>query len=330
MKIGIIGKRLSGKTSIFESISSAIDFKENALVNLAVVKVPDANIDKLSQIYKPLKTTNAQFDIIDYKRSLDISDAILGSSNLIAKYRELDALLINIGVIDDFSFVDDELNDIVNELFLLDQMILESKILKIKKAKHDKKDIIFYEALLKNFEDKVKPINFTEQELKMLSTFGFFALKPWIFSINIDENLINKQYINNNYPCILLSAKVELEIANIKDEEDKKSFMKDYNINESLKLRFIQKLYETLNLISFYTVGSDEVKAWSIYNQTSAKVAAGKIHSDLERGFIKAEVMAYNDFIDYRDSIKSKGLLRSEGKDYIVKAGDIINFKFNV
>jgi len=330
MKIGIIGKRFSGKTSIFESISNIKDFKENALINGATVKVPDSNIYKLSVIYKPLKTTYAQFDLIDYNRSIDISDSILGSSNLIAKYRELDAILINIGVIDDFSFVEDELNDIVDELFLLDQLILDAKIQRLKKNKHDKKELVFYETLLKDFENKIKPKNLSEQDLKNLATFSFFTLKPWIVSINISENLINEKFSSNKYPTILLSAKVEKEISSIKDEEEKNYFMNDYKIGESLKTRFIEKLYETLNLISFYTVGADEVKAWSIIKGTIAKEAAGKIHSDIERGFIKAEIMAYNDFIKYRDEIKAQGLLKSEGKDYIVKASDIINFKFNV
>lgn len=333
MKIGIIGKRFSGKTTLFEAISEIKVHKEASIFNLASVKVKDKNIDELSFIYKPLKTTYAEFEIIDYNRNLDTSDAVLGSPNLISRYRELDSLIINLGVIEDFEFVKGELDDIINELFISDISMLETKIQRLKKGKFEKTEMDLYENLLALFESSKKPdINdLSKEQLKLLSTFQFFALKPWIISINVSEDLLNSNFDSKIlYPYILISAEIEKEISFMSDQKEVIEFMKDFNIKESLRDRFILKLYETLNLISFYTVGSDEVRAWSIVNGSSAHKAAGKIHSDIERGFIKAETISYNDFIKYRDEGKAMGVLRSEGKEYIVKAGDIINFKFNV
>lgn len=332
MKLGIIGKRFSGKTTLFEAISEIKIHKDASIFTISSVKVKDKNIDELSIIYKPLKTTYAEFDILDYNRNLDTSDAVLGSPNLISRYRELDALLINIGVIEDFVFVKGELDDILNELFISDISMLEAKIQRLKKAKFEKLEMDLYESLLCSFENSIKPDinNFTKEQQRLLSTFQFFALKPWIISINVSEDILNRDFKLLNYPSIIISAEIEKEISFMDDKNEVIEFMKDFNIKESIKDRLVLKLYETLNLISFYTVGSDEVRAWSIVNGSSAHKAAGKIHSDIERGFIKAETMSYDDFIKFRDDAKSMGLLRSEGKEYIVKTGDIINFKFNV
>ena len=331
MKIGIIGKRFSGKTSIYDAVTGSKEKNDKLLVNISSVKVIDSNIDELSKIYKPLKTTYAEFEIIDYNSNLDKASSTLGSTNLISRYRELDALLINIGVIEDFEFVKSEFEDITNELFISDILMLENKIQKLKKTKHDKSEMDLYLSLLKSFENSEKPdLNiFSKEQLKRLSTFAFFAFKPWIVGINVSEELLNKDF-NFKVPHIVLSAEIEKEISGFDNPEDAKEFMDDFNIKASLKNRFIQKLYETLNLISFYTVGKDEVRAWSITKGTIAQLAAGKIHSDIERGFIKAETVSYDDYLKHLEQVKSLGLLRSEGKDYIVKAGDIINFKFNV
>lgn len=333
MKLGIIGKRFSGKTTLFEAISELKVHKDTSIFTIASVKVRDKNIDELSLIYKPLKTTYAEFDIIDYNRNLDTSDAVLGSPNLISRYRELDALVINLGVIEDFDFVKSELDDILNELFISDIAMLETKIQRLKKGKFEKIEMDLYTSLLASFESSIKPdINtFTKEQLRLLSTFQFFALKPWIISINVSEDLLSNSFnFKGAYPYIIISAEIEKEISFMTDQKEVLDFMKDFNIKESLRDRFVLKLYETLNLISFYTVGSDEVRAWSITSGSSAHKAAGKIHSDIERGFIKAETMSYDDYIKYKDDSKSMGLLRSEGKEYIVKPGDIINFKFNV
>ncbi|MFH1223521.1 MAG: DUF933 domain-containing protein [Pseudomonadota bacterium] len=337
MKLGLIGKRAGGKTLLFEAVSGLESVPQTGLVNVAKVRVKDPHIDKLSEIYKPKKTTYADFDVVDYNRAHDSSDATLGSANLVARYRELDAIVIVVGVIDDFSFISTELEDICVEMNISDTMILEAKIERMKKGSFDKNELHLYEGLLKKLENN-EPVDrhsFSKDDMKYFSAFQLFALKPVMVAVNIMEDLLSSgakvDLGKYKLPYILISAEVEKELNSL-SEEEKNQYLKELGITEGITGRFVRMLYETMDLISFYTVGEDEVRAWSIPKNSTALIAAGKIHSDIERGFIKASTVSYDDFMKHGDEHKAKaaGVVRDEGKDYVVKNGDIIHFKFNV
>jgi ribosome-binding ATPase len=336
VQIGFIGKRLSGKTTLFDAISSdsGQGSVQGGLINVSNVKVKDKNIYELSKIFNPKKTTYAEVNVLDYLREKDASNNTLGSNALIAKYRELDALGIVVGIINNISEIKKEVSEVFSELYLQDIVVLESKIERMKKTKHDEKELKLYEGIVKKLESNENlNINmFSKEELKILSSYGLFSLKPVIFILNVSENLISKENeIKLDKPFTLISAEIEKEITSLPMEE-RKSFMEEMGIKESAKDKFIAKLYETMNLISFYTVGEDEVRAWPIKKDSTALEAAGKIHSDIERGFIRAATINFTEFMKYKNENKAKedGVVRNEGKEYVVKHGDIIHFKFNV
>ena len=339
MKVGLIGKRSSGKTTLFEALCGTNSTANTAsgLVNISKVRVKDENIDALTAIFKPKKTTYAEFDLIDYNRAHDASDAVLGSPALIAKYREFDALVLVAGVIDDKSKASAELEDIILELNLSDMMILEAKIQRMKKGAYDKAELALYEKILAKLESN-EPMNykdFTKDEIRLLSCFQLFCIKPVIAAMNVTEDLmasasdikINRAGVS----FLALSAEIEKELNSL-GKAERQEFLKDLNLSGGISDRFINTLYACLDLISFYTVGEDEVRAWSITRGDTALAAAGKIHSDIERGFIRASVMSYADFMKHGDEKKAQaaGVVRSEGKEYIVQTGEIIHFKFNV
>ncbi|MCX6112820.1 MAG: DUF933 domain-containing protein, partial [Proteobacteria bacterium] len=272
MKVGFIGKRGSGKTTLYEAVSGLdmLNQPSGGLVNIAKVRVKDPKIDKLSEIFKPKKTTYADFDLVDYNRAHDASDAPLGSPNLIARYRELDAIVIVLGVIDDPAFIASELDDICVEMNLSDVMILEAKIQRMKKGAYDKQEMALYENILAKLETNgsLGRRSFTKDEMRYLSAYQLFALKPIMIAINVTEGLLSTSISSidlgkNKLPCILISAEIEKELNSLGDDE-KKEFLKDLNLSEGISDRFISMLYDTLDLISFYTVGEDEVRAWSI------------------------------------------------------------------
>lgn len=336
MKIGFIGKRLSGKTSLFDAISSdsGKGSVQGGLINVSNVKVKDENINELSKIFNPKKTTYAEVNVLDYVREKDASNNVLGSNALVAKYRELDAIGAVVGVINDLTEINSGIGEILSELYLQDIVVLESKIERMKKTKHDEKELKLYEGIVKKLEsnENLSSDMFSKEDLKILSSYGLFSLKPIIFILNVSESLISKEKeVKLEKPFTVISAEIEKEIASLPMEE-RTSFMEEMGIKKSAKDKLISKLYETMNLISFYTVGEDEVRAWPIIKNSSALQAAGKIHSDIERGFIRAATINFTEFMKYKDENKAKedGAVRSEGKEYVVKHGDIIHFKFNV
>jgi ribosome-binding ATPase len=339
MKVGFIGKRSSGKTSLFEAVSGLDTSNiQQGLVTMSNIKVKDPNIDELNLIFNPKKKTYAEFDLVDYNRSHDASDAVLGSPSLISKYRELDAIALVIGVIEDKAFISSELEDLLNELNLCDVMILDAKIQRMKKGAYDKNELALYEEILNKLENNqtIERKSFTKEQLKLLSAFQLFCLKPMMLTINVSEELLslglNASDIGfDRFKNIIISAELEKELNSL-DDSAKADFLKDLGLSEGVSERFVAMLYDTVDLISFYTVGEDEVRAWSIVKGSTALVAAGKIHSDIERGFIRASTMSYEDFMKHKDEKKAQaaGVVRSEGKEYVVQAGDIIHFKFNV
>ena len=356
MKIGIIGNPQVGKTTLFKLLTK-IDGSGNInqKANIGIAKVPDSRIDFLSGIFQPKKTTYATIELVDMAGTAQRPD---GKKNeLLEAIRDVDAIVQVVRAFESNMVPNsrnniepfDEVKEVQEELLLSDWSILENRLERIQKQKNKganqnegelevllkARDLLEQELPLRNLE-------LTEQEEKLIRGYDFLTRKPIIVVVNLDEDqLRNDQYpqkaelekwcSESNIPLTQICGQLEVEIAQL-DEESQQLFMEELGIQETGIARLARILYRHLGLISFFTVGQDEVRAWTITDGSTAKEAAGKIHSDIERGFIRAEVVSYADFVEYQSmsKIKEKGLFRLEGKEYLVKDGDIISFRFNV
>ncbi len=357
MIIGILGMPLTGKTTVFNLITNQRKetdvFSSRKTKNIGVAKVADERVDALSSIYQPKKTTYASIEMIDIP---GISSDMSGKAKqeIFTQIQKADALLIIIRVFNDSTIpgTTDPLyqaESLIYEILLHDLEVVENRIARLNESKRKltnqeefEKQILEGCRTHLESEQLLVTQSLSEEALKILSGFSFFTLKPVIFALNIDENNINSQKFSNyekfnqfvqdhQMASITICGKLEMEINDL-SEEEKKMFLEELGFKETGIERLSQALYEHLGLISFFTVGKDEVRAWTIHKNTKAVKAAGKVHSDMERGFIRAEVVHFSDFIQYKSTskIKEKGLLKVEGKEYLVEDGDIINFRFNV
>ncbi len=309
-------------------------------IHLGVIKVPDVRVDKLSQVFKPKKTTYAEIRFTDFPASQN-DDNLKGNSSLVTQMREVDAMAL---VLRDFELDADpvrQLNDLLTEMILADLTVVENRRTRLKKEKARPQEEALLErcaTTLEN-EDSLRNLEFSADEENLLSGFGFLSRKPVLVLFNQADDKagqpLSADYRNElkrrGLDGLALAGKVEMEVAQL-DESDRALFLKEIGIQQPARERFILASYRLLDLISFLTTGEDEVRAWTITQGTIARKAAGKIHSDIERGFIRAEVIAYNDFVVFGSEAKCKeaGKLRLEGKDYIVQDGDIIHFRFAV
>ena len=342
MKVGLIGRQGSGKTTIFSALTglSAAAGGEKMESHLGVTKVPDARIDRLSEIFKPRKTTYAEIRFTDFPAQQG-KEKLKANAALIAQMRDVDAMALVLNDFDGTSEPIKDLRDLLAEMMLADLVVVENRLEKLKKEKGKEREGEVLARCLKTLEaeESLRAVEFTADEESLLAGFGFLSRKSVIALFNVTEDRAGKD-LSDAYqaeldrlkiPGLALSAKVEMEVAQL-DENDRQSFLNELGIAEPVRDRFIRASYKLLDLISFFTSGEDEVKAWTIEQGTPARKAAGKIHSDIERGFIRAEVVAYEDFIRYGSEAKCReaGKLRLEGKDYVVADGDIIHFRFNV
>lgn len=362
LKAGIIGLPNVGKSTLFNAIT-----KKNILAanypfatidpNLGTVVVPDKRLETLEKMYNPLKTVPTQYEFIDIAGL--VKGASLGEglgNKFLSHIREVDAIVHVVRCFEDKEVihVNGEINPIddaqvVNyELILSDLDIVENRISKIeKKAKttNDKNDL-FELNLLDKIRNKLKEgiplrlLDFNLEEYNLLKSFNLITLKPMIYLANVNEDgldqsnkyvkeLIDYASTENTY-VVIMCAKIESELSEL-NEEDKKEFLKDLGISFSGLDQLISITYAILGLKTFFTVGSDEVRAWTFKDGMKAPECAGLIHSDFEKGFIKAEVMSYIDLIEWGNELKVKesGKLRLEGKEYIMQDGDICYFRFN-
>ncbi|MGH7928249.1 MAG: redox-regulated ATPase YchF [Candidatus Binatia bacterium] len=344
MKVGLIGQRGAGKTTIFNMLTGLQaqvgGFGGKGEVHLGVIKVPDARVDKLAQIYKPKKVTYAEIRFTDFPPS-EGDDHLKSNNAVITQMREVDAIAL---VLDDFEPDVDPLralNDLLTDMILADMSVVENRRARLKKEKARPLEQAVLERCAKSLEseESLRNLAFNSDEENLLSGFGFLSRKPVLVLFNQGDDKAGQplaawyeeELRRRGLDGLALAGKVEMEVAQL-DEADRAAFLREIGIQESARDRFIRASYRLLNLISFLTTGEDEVRAWTITKGTHARQAAGKIHSDIERGFIRAEVVAYEDFIACGSEAKCKeaGKLRLEGKDYIVQDGDIAHFRFAV
>jgi GTP-binding protein YchF len=344
MKVGLIGHRGAGKTTVFNMLTGlqaqvgAYGGKEE--VHLGVIKVPDARVDKLSQIFKPKKTTYAEIRFTDFPASQS-EDDLKGNNSLVTQMREVDAMALVLRNFESGADPIRELNDLLTEMILADLTVVENRRMRLKKEKARPQEEALLERCVAALESEksLRNLEFSAAEENILSGFGFLSRKPALALFNQADDKAGQplpaayqdELRRRELEGLALAGKVEMEVAQL-DEGDREAFLKEIGIQEPARERFIRASYRLMDLISFLTAGEDEVRAWTIPQGTVARKAAGKIHSDIERGFIRAEVIAYEDFIALGSETKCKeaGKLRLEGKDYVVEDGDIIHFRFAV
>lgn len=335
MRIAIIGLPGSGKSTLFTAVTGLHpEEKERLKPHIGAVFVPDERIDNLAAILNPKKVTYAEITFLD-THGLDLIHS-----------KEADGLISVIGIFSGGS-AKKELEEQCANLILSDLQIIENRLPKMKKeieAGKELKGQPEYNALLKCKAqlDKARPLRelaITKEEFKLLHGYQFLSLKPMFVVANIDEGQIGKGLDpellefakKENLQILELCLKVESEILEL-DENERADFLKELGVNELSEDKIVKTAYKTIDLISFFTVKGDETKSWPLKRGSHALDAAGKVHTDIQRGFIKAEVISYKDFMDCKDfnEAKKHGLLKAEGKDYVVQDGDIINFKFSV
>ncbi len=361
MRIGIIGLEQSGKTTLFNALTqgggSGVPASGKREAHLSIVKVPDARLDRLHELHPPAKKTPATIEYLDVAGLGKGSTQRKGfQEQFLANLRNVDALLCVLRVFanDMVSHPEGSINpkrdlEIIESEFLLSDMaILENRIAKLEKEVRKVKDEKLKHELtllqrcnefIEN-EQPLRELNFTDEEEKMLRGFQFLTAKPILLVLNIGEEEVNKeeqilseyaQLTGTKRTLVCLSAHIEMEIAQL-PEDDKAVFQEELGIKEPALHKMIRHSYDLLGLMSYFTSGDDEVRAWTIKKGTRAQIAAGEIHSDIERGFIRAEIVPFEKLSELGSwtKCKDKGVLRLEGKDYIVKDGDVINFRFNV
>ncbi len=365
MKLGIVGLPNVGKSTLFNSLTNAGALAANypfATIdpNVGVVAVPDERIKKLGELYNTKKVTPATIEFVDIAGLVKGASKGEGLGNqFLANIRECDAIVHVVRCFEDTNVVHvdgsvDPVRDIetINlELILADLEVLERRIAKTTKtARMDKeaaKELALLNTIKATLEDNklVKDMeDLNEDEQALLNTYDLLTSKPVIFAANVkDEDLADdgasNKYVQavrewaagNNCEVFAISAQIESEIAEL-DEDEKKEFLADLGLTKSGLDKLIEASYRTLGLMSFLTAGEDECRAWTIKVGTKAPQAAGKIHTDFERGFIKAEVINYQDLLNEGSlsNAREKGLVRMEGKEYVVQDGDVILFRFNV
>lgn len=364
MKVGIIGLPQTGKTSVYNALTrSEIELARfgGAETHVGVIPVPDPRFDHAVEVCSPKKITPATIELTEggarIERGERQGQGAKFSTDFFAGVRNMEALLLVVR-----AFADPavplpeeglaprrEAEKILEELLLADLGVIEGRLERLEKAKLQNRqtpgEAVEHQVLIKvkDHLDSLQPVRtleLSEDERRSIKSYAFVSGKPLILVANVGENEVGDDLpadlvalaAENGIPILGMCAKVEMEVAQMGVEEERE-FLQAMGIEESARARLIRASYAALGLISFFTVGEDEVRAWTITTGTNAVGAAEKIHSDLARGFIRAEVIAFDEFRAVGgcwDEAKSAGKMRLEGKEYVVKDGDIVHIRFKV
>ena len=365
MKLGIVGLPNVGKSTLFNAITKAGAEAANYPFctiepNVGIVTVPDERVTKLHEIYNSKKTTYAVIEFCDIAGLVKGASKGEGLGNqFLGHIREVEAIVHVVRCFENENIVHvdgridpaSDIETINTELILSDMEILERRIAKAKASmkggnKAQLAECNIMESIYAWLSEgkNARGMEFEEEDEAFVKSLGLLSYKPIIYVANVAEGDV-ADYSDNKYvqavkaiadaegsETVVICAGVEAEVAELEDDE-KQMFLEELGVNESGLDQLIKASYKLLNLISFLTAGEDECRAWTIKDGTKAPQAAGKIHTDFERGFIRAETIAYDKFIEVGGSMgaaREKGFLRSEGKEYVMKDGDIVNFLFNV
>ena len=365
MKLGIVGLPNVGKSTLFNALTKAGAESANYPFctidpNVGIVAVPDHRLDDLAKLYDSAKITPAVIEFVDIAGLVKGASKGEGLGNqFLSNIREVDAIVHVVRCFENSNIihVDGSINpmrdiETINlELIFADMEVMERRYAKVAKAaKNDKsqaKEAELVQKLIAHLEDGQMARSYEpadEDELALLESFNLLTYKPTIYAANVEEDELADDAANNSFvqkvrefaasegsEVFVVCAQIEQEIAEL-DDEEKKMFLEDLGLSESGLEKLIKASYSLLGLISYLTAGPTETRAWTIKKGTKAPQAAGKIHSDFERGFIKAEVVSYENLMECQSYTlaKEKGLVGMEGKEYVVKDGDVVLFRFNV
>ncbi|MBP7679158.1 MAG: redox-regulated ATPase YchF [Bacteroidales bacterium] len=358
LKCGIVGLTLVGKTTIFNCFSNARAQSGGALkANIGTIHVPDQRLHEIDKFIKSVKIVPATVEIVDIPGLTKGGGQESGGNKFLADIQQTDAIIHVMRCFEDDTVphIEGSVNavrdrEIVDlELQIRDLDLVERKITRVEKMaksgerepKHILEILHKLKDHLENFQN-ARTFRVNEEDRKHINDMYLLTAKPVLYVCNVDDesavggNAYSDEFksamAGENAEIIIVAGKLEAEIAELEDPEDRKAFLADAGLTEPGVNRLIQSAYHLLNLQSFFTAGPKEVRAWTIHKGENAQQAAGAIHSDLERGFIRAEVMKYADFIHYgsEHALKEAGKFHIEGKNYIVEDGDIMHIRFNV